>query len=56
MSATSPAVLHAGQMDPIKLSVIYTFSRVAANAFLSAGHKNSAPALTGALESRGKEY
>jgi hypothetical protein len=56
MSATSPVVLHAGQMDPKKLSVIYTFSREAASGFLSAGHENSAPALTGALESRGKEY
>jgi hypothetical protein len=39
MSATSPVVLHAGQMDPKKLAVIYTFSRVAANAFLTGGRK-----------------
>jgi len=39
MSATSPAVLHAGQMDPKKLAVIYTFSRAAANAFLAGGRK-----------------
>jgi hypothetical protein len=48
MSATSPAVLHVGQMDPKKLAVIYTFSRVAANAFLAGekkkadGHRGSA--------------
>jgi hypothetical protein len=42
MSATSPAVLHVGQMNPKKLAVIYTFSRVAANAFL-AGGKNKRP-------------
>jgi hypothetical protein len=39
MSATSPAVLLVGQMDPKKLAVIYTFSRVAANAFLTDGRK-----------------
>jgi hypothetical protein len=39
MSATSPVVLHAGQMNPKKLAVIYTFSRVAANAFLTGGRK-----------------
>jgi hypothetical protein len=39
MSATSPVVLLAGQMDPKKLAAIYTFSRVAANAFLAGGKK-----------------
>ena len=39
MSSTSPAVLHAGQMDPKKLPLTYTFSGVAANAFLTGGRK-----------------
>jgi hypothetical protein len=40
MSVTSPAGLHVGQMDPKKLAVIYTFFRVAANAFLAGGRKS----------------
>jgi hypothetical protein len=52
MSATSPAVLHVGQMDPKKLAVIYTFSRVAANAFLAGGKKKRQGAADRLLENR----
>jgi hypothetical protein len=52
MSATSTAVLLAGQMDPKKLAVIYTFSRVAANAFLAGGNKKRQGAADRLLENR----
>src|SRR5512137_74881 len=52
MCATSPAVLHVGQMDPKKLAVIYTFSRVAANAFLAGGKKKRTGTADRLLENR----